>query len=556
MNTSARGRRIVLLVFLGSLGLSGVATFQWVGRKLPPLAVMPSGEIASVHFPVPVELSVNGKPFPVSRFVLNLDRRMLRLERDELSFNDYGDATRTGGEPPLELPVSLEREWPSNRFAVVPPCRFDQNLRLVVFPGNPNNFRLIVVSGNNLRIIDLRPPQTIPDEFGDWPQGDTFKFKSMSYGLERHGYNGLDVDGSLPTGGRVGYDPNGYMFTPEGDVTGSTLLGWSPTRVTFRPLGADPAALGRRAFELLPKLRNVDDTEWPRAQNLKDQHILVLGPTELSEHRLVVLNDGRVVQIMRLSNRERDHFRDSLRNRLRDLTDRDRLLFQELGKHRCFGVCFESGTRDDPKNGHITSLSWLNGDLAKVDATLAQLPHLVSINFRDATLPPEGMPSLQRLTKLWSVSFIDCTITDETLRSVGQATGLKEVYLSNVKGFGSAGVAHLGALRDLQSLNIYRHEDVSEAPLIDDGLKGFVGMKSLTTLILNGQNVSDAGLEHIGKIHSLTRLEVSGASITDAGLKHLEQLPNLPTLHLSNAPGVTPKGWASFHATRPKRNGP
>ncbi len=548
MNASARGRRIVAMLVLAPFVGFFVVAAIWVQSRLAPL---PSGELSSLHFPEPIELTVGGQPVRVSRFVLNIDRRTLTLERDELAFNDYGDATRTGGEKPIALPVSMEREWIFDRFEIVPPRRFDQRLRLVAHKGNPNNFRLIIVSGTRLsRIIDLRPPEVIPDEFGDWPQADTFQFKSMSYGPQRHDYSGLGVSGSLAKGGQISYDPNYYHFTPEGDVTGSTLLGFESPKVRFQPLAPDPSGRGRRAFELIVKPPELAGAGDERAPILDGQHILVLGPTELSEHRMIVRKEGRPVQIMRLINRERDHFRSSLRSRLNRLPDHDRTMFRELGAHRSFGVYFSADPREDP-NGHITALYGLGGDLAKVDAILAQLPHLTELGFRDAKVPASGLASLERLRKLRSVSFQSCSISDEGLRSIGLAFGLKNLSVSESEGFTSAGLGHLGKLEELNGLIIRREGNPKDGPPLAEGLKHLVKLKSLSSLNLTGQHVTDEGLASIGKLPALATLELSGALLTDAGLNHLVGMKHLTRLILHGPTGITPKGFAEFRAKMP-----
>lgn len=543
MNASARGRRIVAGILLGSVASSFLVAAIWVQRRIAPL---PTGELSSLHFPEPIELTISGSTVRVSRFVLNIDRRSLTLERDELAFNDYGDATRTGGEKPIVLAVSLEREWIFDRFEIVPPRRFDQRLRLAVVKGNPNNFRLIILAGTRLsRIIDLRPPEVIPDEFGDWPQADTFHFNSISYGSQRHNYSGLGVSGSLGKGGQVSYDPNSYHFTPEGDVTGSTLLGFESPKVRFQPLGPDPSGRSRRAFELIVKPPELAGAGDERAPILDGQHILVLGPTELSEHRMIVRKEGRPVQIMRLINRERDHFR-SIRSRFDRLPDVDREKFFELGTHGSFGAYFSS----DPQ-GNITALYGVGGDLAKVDGILAQLPHLTELGFRDAKVPASGLASLERLRKLRSVSFQSCSISDEGLRSIGLAFGLKNLSISESEGFTSAGLAHLGELEELNGLIIRREGDPKEGPPLAEGLKHLVKLKSLSGLNLTGQHVTDEGLASIGKLPALATLELSGALLTDAGLNHLVGMKHLTRLILHGPTGITPKGFTEFRAKMP-----
>jgi len=286
MNASAvmRGRivRGVGLLFLA------LVVVVWVGVS-SQLTALPRRELSSVHLADPVEVQLGGETIRVTRFVLHPANRILILEQDELTFNDYGDATRVGGNAPRELWVNFGRKGFSDRFVITTSERLSPRPVLALEKNAENMARLYVTH----RILDLRGSEVIPDGFGDRPQDDTFRFQTIV--THDTGLHGLGVSGSLSDGGFLGIDPNRYGS--------GTLLASIPAEVTFKPLGPDPLNRGRRAFELVSK--EVADAEkdkrrFPRREVRLGEWILVLGPTELSEHRLLFKENGEVRQVLRL----------------------------------------------------------------------------------------------------------------------------------------------------------------------------------------------------------------------------------------------------------------
>jgi len=286
MNASAvmRGRivRGVGLLFLA------LVVVVWVGVS-SQLTALPRRELSSVHLADPVEVQLGGETIRVTRFVLHPANRILILEQDELTFNDYGDATRVGGNAPRELWVNFGRKGFSDRFVITTSERLSPRPVLALEKNAENMARLYVTH----RILDLRGSEVIPDGFGDRPQDDTFRFQTIV--THDTGLHGLGVSGSLSDGGFLGIDPNRYGS--------GTLLASIPAEVTFKPLGPGPLNRGRRAFELVSK--EVADAEkdkrrFPRREVRLGEWILVLGPTELSEHRLLFKENGEVRQVLRL----------------------------------------------------------------------------------------------------------------------------------------------------------------------------------------------------------------------------------------------------------------
>ena len=535
MTSSAKMRRVVAAgVVLALVGAVGGAWWL-IGSRLPAL---PGGEFATVHLPDPIELTDGVKTHTVSRVVVNFEKRTLTLERDELAFDDYGDATRTGGADPLVLDAKFDREGMDGRFEITTGTKFAQKLRLVVLPQQPNTCRLIVLGKDGEtfeRILELRRPDVVDDEIGDVAQPDQFHFSTLGHSTSDKGHRlyGISVSGSLARGGHLSIDPNHYGFQPDGSVGRTTLLGWTPIEVTFKALGADPAKRGRRAFAL----------ELPATDAAKTEYVLVLGKTELSEHRLVVKTDGKTRQVLALRNTHRDNHLYMLR-KLDGVPEAERQAVRDLGK----AGGYRSIVQVD--KGHVRSLHNLDGDLTKLDPILARLPHLTALGFIDTALPATGLPCLETLKDMAALSFTHCEVTDDGLASVGKVTGLKHLSTFGSEGFTPAGLKHLAPLTNLELLDLRRERAPADAPTFDEGVKHLAGTKRLTYLNLQGLHLTDASLAHIGKLTTLRKLYVSGPAITADGLKHLEGLTNLAEFTLYSSK-VTPEALAAFRAKLP-----
>lgn len=223
------------------------------------------------------------------------------------------------------------------------------------------------------QILELRGPSIVPDEIGDEPQPDRFAFGALG----PHESNGgprlcqFGVSGSLALGGQLSIDRNACSFSPDGRVSGSTCMYFPPTEVTFKPLGADPTNRGRRAFELVPS--NPAAPQTPK----DGPFILVLGPTELSEHRLVIKRDGRVRQVLSLRNTDRDNHLYQLR-KLDGVPADERQAFRELGRAGNYRAVVEAN------NGHVVALYWLEGSPTKLAPLLARFPRLTYRQFSKA----------------------------------------------------------------------------------------------------------------------------------------------------------------------------
>ena len=92
-----------------------------------------------------------------------------------------------------------------------------------------------------------------------------------------------------------------------------------------------------------------------------------------------------------------------------------------------------------------------------------------------------------------------------------------------------AGVAFLTGMKDIERLLLCNMQ------LTDAGLSSIIkGMDRLTTLELDGTDITDGGLAIVSHLPALETLSVEGCGVTDTGLAHLSSLPALRRLDLSS----------------------
>jgi Leucine-rich repeat (LRR) protein len=148
--------------------------------------------------------------------------------------------------------------------------------------------------------------------------------------------------------------------------------------------------------------------------------------------------------------------------------------------------------------------------------------------------------------------------TDAALTEISDLENLHALYLGGTE-VTNAGLKNLARLKRLRILDVCCAKvtgaglkelaglelDELVTPdfaLNDVGLKHYLAVvKSPTWLNLNGNQVTDAGLEALPRAATLRGLDLSVTMITDAGLKHIAGLVNLETLNL-NTPDVTDAG--------------
>ncbi|CAI7900523.1 unnamed protein product [Closterium sp. NIES-54] len=154
---------------------------------------------------------------------------------------------------------------------------------------------------------------------------------------------------------------------------------------------------------------------------------------------------------------------------------------------------------------------------------------LDNTSVRDSDLEP-----LTALTSLTHLSLGNChNLTPALLAHVGRLTGLEELSLSSCD-MGDDVLPQLTCLPRLSMLAMPRG-------VTDAGLQHLAALPVLLQLSLCGcQDVTSAGMLHVGRLTSLRGLSLPSTHVTNEGLQHLTALTDLVSLVLP--PGVTDAG--------------
>jgi Leucine-rich repeat (LRR) protein len=124
---------------------------------------------------------------------------------------------------------------------------------------------------------------------------------------------------------------------------------------------------------------------------------------------------------------------------------------------------------------------------------------------------------------------ISSTGTDELLRQLQSLKSLRSLYVEVSDDVSDAGLKHIGRLTSLESLSLYSMK------FSDHALKPLADLKNLKELSINEAGLTDKALVHIGGLRNLEVLTLSGNNISDAGLEHLRGLSKLRRLGIRNS---------------------
>jgi hypothetical protein len=123
-------------------------------------------------------------------------------------------------------------------------------------------------------------------------------------------------------------------------------------------------------------------------------------------------------------------------------------------------------------------------------------------------------------------------VSDAGLAVLPKFEHVESLSLDNCQ-YGNASLANVAKMKSLTSLSI--NGGVPKDPNCDKGLASIKGMHQLTSLSLQGANVSPQGLAHIAEMTGLESLDVSNITrFNDDSLALLTPLVNLKNLNLSN----------------------
>ncbi|QDU36106.1 Leucine Rich repeats (2 copies) [Maioricimonas rarisocia] len=171
---------------------------------------------------------------------------------------------------------------------------------------------------------------------------------------------------------------------------------------------------------------------------------------------------------------------------------------------------------------------------AGVLVELNDLQQIVGIDLDAEPPPPDLTESLRRLRHLKRVRFaFSPGITDEHVAALKNCSELQEADLMLCSRVSDDGVATLGTLTRLESLNL------SGTAVTDQGVGSLRRLIRLTHLELAGtpgirMSITDAATGHLARFSGLQRLNLNSTDLTDRGLARLTRLSELRELDLGD----------------------
>jgi hypothetical protein len=123
-------------------------------------------------------------------------------------------------------------------------------------------------------------------------------------------------------------------------------------------------------------------------------------------------------------------------------------------------------------------------------------------------------------------SWVNMGPADDALRKLGTQKSVRTLQIGGNQ-VTDENLAYVGQMTGLEELNI-----AWGFPLTDKGFSKLGGLKRLRIFYLDHSAMTDASLEAIGKMTSLEELNIAGNGFSDQGLAHLRGLTRLKSLSL------------------------
>jgi Leucine rich repeat len=243
----------------------------------------------------------------------------------------------------------------------------------------------------------------------------------------------------------------------------------------------------------------------------------------------------------------------------------------------------------------LRHIEWFhfNDNLSFTDAKLSKLSgstRVRKLDLHGSGISGHGFVNLKNMKSLESADLTGILLKDDDLADISQLMSLKVlwlqgdqltdnglVYLGSLRNLEwlelrnstqmaitSKGLSHLATLRLLEHLDLQRtrieslasiqsllalsYLDISKSQINDHGLSELSsGLENLKSLFLDeNQEITDAGLAHLGKLKGLKTLGLSGTSITGSGLGTLASLTGLEFLDLKGS-RITDTGISNIY---------
>lgn len=161
-----------------------------------------------------------------------------------------------------------------------------------------------------------------------------------------------------------------------------------------------------------------------------------------------------------------------------------------------------------------------------------------------AKITAAGLRHLEGLRGLLYLSLCSLQITDDALAGLEEMTQLRLLSLDNTAVTDAGLGIFKEAFPNLESLSLNGNQ------ITDTGLEHLKDLTGLINLSLYGTQVTDAGLKHLSGLTNLSELSLDETQVTEEGLDTLKGLPSLKTLHLDGT-RITAAGRARLRKLMP-----
>jgi serine/threonine protein kinase len=175
---------------------------------------------------------------------------------------------------------------------------------------------------------------------------------------------------------------------------------------------------------------------------------------------------------------------------------------------------------------------------------VAQLTHLETLILSESSAGDTALKHVARLPNLHTLNLAQCGVTEAGLAFLKPLRRtLTTLYLNGLD-LSAVGVSHLASLRQLECLVL------NHTPLSDAGLAVLTGLTKLEYLNLDSTRVTDEGVALLSKLTRLDNVDLSCTAVTDRGLEHVAGLRKLEWLWLGGCKGITDGGLAALRALK------
>ncbi|MBN2589467.1 MAG: M48 family metalloprotease [Sedimentisphaerales bacterium] len=160
-------------------------------------------------------------------------------------------------------------------------------------------------------------------------------------------------------------------------------------------------------------------------------------------------------------------------------------------------------------------------------AKLKKLKTLKTLKIANSPVTCDGLSVLKELPSLTGLELNNLFIGDTRLAALEGLTSLETLKLNSIQ-VTDNDLAYLTSLTNLKTLEIRKFPYLAKLEISDKGIQHLGKIKSLNSLILDGQAITDDGLTYLEGLNSLNYLALIDTKVTEEGiLKLKEKIPAL-----------------------------